>query len=53
METFQGIGILYFLFWVVFDATYAILGCLALILVFRFYCIHKKKVLETNTYEPF
>jgi hypothetical protein len=53
METLKGIGILYFLFWVVFDATYAILGCLALILVFRFYCIHKKKVLETNTYEPF
>ena len=42
MKIFQGTGILYFLFWVVFDATYAILSCLALILVFRFYCIHKK-----------
>jgi len=42
MNIFQGTGILSFLFWVVFDATYAILSCLALILVFRFYCMHKK-----------
>ena len=40
-QLFKGEGVRLFFLWIIFDSAFAIFGWLNLILVFRFYCMHK------------